>query len=639
MGGQDGISTIKISKLILYCLRFALSLQYKPENMEEYIVSARKYRPMSFDTVVGQQALTTTLKNAVSSGKLAHAYLFCGPRGVGKTTCARIFAKAINCMHPTADGEACNECESCKAFNEQRSFNIFELDAASNNSVESIKSLMEQTRIPPQVGKYKVFIIDEVHMLSQQAFNAFLKTLEEPPSYVVFILATTEKHKILPTILSRCQIYDFERMNVPSTVNHLKMVAEKEGISYEEEALTLIAEKADGGMRDALSIFDQAASFCQGNITYAKVIEDLNELDADNYFKMVDMALQNKVTELMMTLNGIINRGFDAGNVITGLASHLRNVMMAKDPSTLTLLETSQQQVEKYKQQASKCPTNFLYRALKILNRCDLDYRQSNNKRLLVELTLIEMAQLTQPDDDTSAGRGPKRLKCLFKYIIAAPTTSAAQVAPGAKPLLREKKVPTPANDVPTPSATTASTASVQPTATVVTTASASAASTAKPLKLKGLGMTFASLKQQEKDEKVNNAAEVEIKNKDENANFNDDDLQLQWLTMCNRILLNKEMTALAQRMKNVQVKITTLPNIEVLVDNKLLLDEIEGIKGRIRASLAATLHNGHINISTRLARQEERTRILSPREILDKMQKDNEAVAMLTNLLKLEMA
>ena len=639
MGGQGGISTIKISKLILYCLRFALSLQYKPENMEEYIVSARKYRPMSFDTVVGQQALTTTLKNAVSSGKLAHAYLFCGPRGVGKTTCARIFAKAINCMHPTADGEACNECESCKAFNEQRSFNIFELDAASNNSVESIKSLMEQTRIPPQVGKYKVFIIDEVHMLSQQAFNAFLKTLEEPPSYVVFILATTEKHKILPTILSRCQIYDFERMNVPSTVNHLKMVAEKEGISYEEEALTLIAEKADGGMRDALSIFDQAASFCQGNITYAKVIEDLNELDADNYFKMVDMALQNKVTELMMTLNGIINRGFDAGNVITGLASHLRNVMMAKDPSTLTLLETSQQQIEKYKQQASKCPTNFLYRALKILNRCDLNYRQSNNKRLLVELTLIEMAQLTQPDDDTSAGRGPKRLKCLFKYIIAAPTTSAAQVAPGAKPLLREKKVPTPANDVPTPSAITAPTASVQPTATVGTTASASAASTAKPLKLKGLGMTFASLKQQEKDEKVNNAAEVEIKNKDENANFNDDDLQLQWLTMCNRILLNKEMTALAQRMKNVQVKITTLPNIEVLVDNKLLLDEIEGIKGRIRASLAATLHNGHINICTRLARQEERTRILSPREILDKMQKDNEAVAMLTNLLKLEMA
>ena len=615
--------------------------------MEDYIVSARKYRPMSFDTVVGQQALTTTLKNAVSSGKLAHAYLFCGPRGVGKTTCARIFAKAINCMHPTADGEACNECESCKAFNEQRSFNIFELDAASNNSVESIKSLMEQTRIPPQVGKYKVFIIDEVHMLSQQAFNAFLKTLEEPPSYVVFILATTEKHKILPTILSRCQIYDFERMNVTNTVNHLKMVAAKEGISYEEEALTLIAEKADGGMRDALSIFDQAASFCQGNITYAKVIEDLNELDADNYFKMVDMALQNKVTELMMTLNGIINRGFDGGNVITGLASHLRNVMMAKDPSTLTLLETSEQQIAKYKQQAEKCPTNFLYRALKILNRCDLDYRQSNNKRLLVELTLIEMAQLTQPDDDTSAGRGPKRLKCLFKYIIAAPTTSAAQVAPGAKPLLREKKVPTPANDVPTPSAPTTTTTAAATSAQTATVASAQPAATTsalpggtgKPLKLKGLGMTFASLKQQEKEKKVNNAAEEEIKNKDENTDFTDDDLQLQWLTMCNRILQHKEMTALAQRMKNVQVKITTLPNIEVLVDNKLLLDEIDGIKGRIRASLALMLHNGHINVTTRLARQEERTRILTPREILDKMQKENEAVAMLTDLLKLEMA
>ena len=294
--------------------------------MGEYIVSARKYRPMTFDSVVGQAALTATLKNAVKSGKLAHAYLFCGPRGVGKTTCARIFAKAINCMNPTADGEACGECESCKAFAEGRSYNIFELDAASNNSVEHIKSLMEQTRIPPQVGKYKVFIIDEVHMLSQAAFNAFLKTLEEPPAHVVFILATTEKHKILPTILSRCQIYDFERMTVENTINHLKHVAEKEGITYEEEALALIAEKADGGMRDALSIFDQTASFCQGNITYEKVIEDLNELDADNYFKFVDYALANKVSECMVLLNSIIEKGFDGGNLINGLASHFVRV-------------------------------------------------------------------------------------------------------------------------------------------------------------------------------------------------------------------------------------------------------------------------------------------------------------------------
>lgn len=296
----------------------------------EYQVSARKYRPMSFASVVGQEALTTTLKNAVKSGKLAHAFLFCGPRGVGKTTCARIFAKTINCENPSADGEACGECESCKAFAEQRSYNIFELDAASNNSVENIKQLMEQTRIPPQVGKYKVFIIDEVHMLSTQAFNAFLKTLEEPPSYVIFILATTEKNKLLPTILSRCQIYDFDRMTVPNTVNHLKMVAEKEGYTYEEEALEVIAEKADGGMRDALSIFDQAASFCQGNITLEKVVKDLNLLDIENYFQIVDLALQNKCAETMILLNRMLSDGMDGGNIVSGLAEHIRNVMIPR---------------------------------------------------------------------------------------------------------------------------------------------------------------------------------------------------------------------------------------------------------------------------------------------------------------------
>ena len=402
--------------------------------MEEYIVSARKYRPMSFDSVVGQSALTTTLKNAVKSGKLAHAYLFCGPRGVGKTTCARIFAKAINCQNPTAEGEACNECESCKAFNEQRSYNIFELDAASNNSVENIKTLMEQTRIPPQVGKYKVFIIDEVHMLSTAAFNAFLKTLEEPPAHVVFILATTEKHKILPTILSRCQIYDFERITVPGIINHLKMVAEKEGITYEEEALNVIAEKADGGMRDALSVFDQAASFCQGNITYQKVIEDLNVLDSDNYFRIVDLCMENKVAEVMVLLNNVLAKGFDGGNLIGGLASHVRNVLMAKDNQTIPLLQVSESQAEKYKAQAAKCPTKFLYKALKIMNECDVNYRQSSNKRLLVELTLIRVAQITQPDDDDSvAGRSPKRLKSLFKKLIAsAQQRTASQVAAAA---------------------------------------------------------------------------------------------------------------------------------------------------------------------------------------------------------------
>ena len=657
--------------------------------MENYIVSARKYRPMTFDTVVGQHALTTTLKNAVKSGKLAHAYLFCGPRGVGKTTCARIFAKAINCMNPTAEGEACNECESCKAFNEQRSLNIFELDAASNNSVENIKALMEQTRIPPQVGRYKVFIIDEVHMLSSAAFNAFLKTLEEPPAHVVFILATTEKHKILPTILSRCQIYDFERMTVENTIAHLKMVAAKEGISYEESALALIAEKADGGMRDALSIFDQAARFCQGNITYDKVLEDLNELDADNYFRMVDLAMENKVSDLMLLLNSIIEKGFDGGNVVTGLASHIRNVLMSKDESTLKLLETSKEQTEKFKAQAQKCPTRFLYQALKVLNQCDVCYKQSSNKRLLVELTLIEVAQLTQPDDGVSAGRGPKRLKILFKRLIDSHNQAAAQVAAGEKPLVRKAKAAaaegdgaqashnatstTPSGNAVTATATaahgaaatnaamggsgmgaatatvggasgtagaTAGTAgAVGATAGSIGSASGAAASPQPAagmprLKLGNLGMTFAGLKH--KEEEVKQAEEEDIKNKGEATEFTEDQLSLEWLRMCNR--MPSQMTGLAQRMKNIQPTILSYPNIEILVDNKLLLDQLGAIKGRIRASLAASLHNGSITVSLRLAKQNEIKPLLTKKQIFDKMKKDYKPFALLVDGLGLEL-
>ena len=646
--------------------------------MENYIVSARKYRPMTFDTVVGQHALTTTLKNAVKSGKLAHAYLFCGPRGVGKTTCARIFAKAINCMNPTAEGEACNECESCKAFNEQRSLNIFELDAASNNSVENIKALMEQTRIPPQVGRYKVFIIDEVHMLSSAAFNAFLKTLEEPPAHVVFILATTEKHKILPTILSRCQIYDFERMTVENTIAHRKMVAEKEGISYEESALALIAEKADGGMRDALSIFDQAASFCQGNITYDKVLEDLNELDADNYFRMVDLAMENKVSDLMLLLNSIIEKGFDGGNLVTGLASHIRNVLMAKDESTLKLLETSKEQTAKFKAQAQKCPTRFLYQALKVLNQCDVCYKQSSNKRLLVELTLIEVAQLTQPDDGVSAGRGPKRLKILFKRLIDSHNQAAAQVAVGERPLVRKAKAAAAEGDGVQAShnatATTTATAAHGEAATnaamggpgmgaaTATMGAASgpagatagtagatagavgsasgAATSPQPaagmprLKLGSLGMTFAGLKH--KEEVVKQAEEEEIKNKGEATEFTEDQLSLEWLRMCNR--MPSQMTGLAQRMKNIQPTILSYPNIEILVDNKLLLDQLGAIKGRIRASLAASLHNGSITVNLRLAKQNEIKPVLTKKQIFDKMKKDYKPFALLVDGLGLEL-
>jgi len=363
--------------------------------MEHYIVSARKYRPATFQSVVGQKSLTTTLKKAIQGSKIAHAYLFCGPRGVGKTSCARIFAKTINCMNLTPEGEACNECESCRSFNEQRSLNIHELDAASNNSVDDIRSLTEQVLIPPQIGKYKVYIIDEVHMLSTQAFNAFLKTLEEPPHYAIFILATTEKHKILATILSRCQVYDFARISVADIVEHLQYVASQEQISAELEALNVIAQKADGGMRDALSVFDQVASFTGGNITYQSVIENLNVLDYEYYFRLTDAILNGEVRNCMLILNEILEKGFDGQHIITGLASHFRDLLVCKDESTLVLFDVGASIRERYKEMAKRCPDKMLYRAIELANKCDLSYRESRNKRLLMELTLIQLCQLT----------------------------------------------------------------------------------------------------------------------------------------------------------------------------------------------------------------------------------------------------
>lgn len=372
--------------------------------MDNYIVSARKYRPSTFQSVVGQRSLTTTLKNAIQTNKLAHAYLFCGPRGVGKTSCARIFAKTINCMNLTAEGEACNDCESCRAFNEQRSFNIHELDAASNNSVDDIRSLIDQVRIPPQIGKYKVYIIDEVHMLSAAAFNAFLKTLEEPPHHALFILATTEKHKILPTILSRCQTYDFSRISIADTVEHLHHVAISEGAQAEAEALNVIAQKADGGMRDALSIFDQVLSFTGGNITYQAVIDNLNVLDYEYYFRLTDSMLSGKVREALLVLNDILNKGFDGQNIITGLTSHFRDLLVCRDEQTLVLFEVGASIRERYIEMAKRCKEPFLYCAIELSNNCDLNYRASRNKRLLVELTLIQLCQLSgaeqSPADD-----------------------------------------------------------------------------------------------------------------------------------------------------------------------------------------------------------------------------------------------
>ena len=637
--------------------------------MEEYIVSARKYRPMTFDTVVGQGALTTTLKNAVKSGKLAHAYLFCGPRGVGKTTCARIFAKAINCEHPREDGEACNECESCKAFNEQRSYNIFELDAASNNGVDQIKTLMEQTRIPPQVGKYKVFIIDEVHMLSAAAFNAFLKTLEEPPSHVIFILATTEKHKILPTILSRCQIYDFERMSVANTIAHLKMVAEKEGVKYEEPALAVIAEKADGGMRDALSIFDQAASFCQGDITYQKVIEDLNVLDSDNYFKLVDMAIENKISQMMVVLDGILNKGFDGGNMIQGLAQHVRNVMMAKDPQTLPLLEASDEQKAKYAEQAKKAPTPFLYKALKLMNECDVHYRQSSNKRLLVELTLIQIGQITQPEDQDvpSAGRTPHRLKSLFQKIIAQLKPAAQGAGAGQESgstvssLQGEAASAAAATAAPTSYASASSAsdgASVSGASTSgasaasgASTASAPAARTKKKLSqvnLSGIGMSFANLKKSEEtakriynpiDQLKDDPAAVKQAATSTDVEFTQEQVEGQWMGMCLRMQNVKDLIGLASRMKAIVPTITQYPNIEVVIDNQLLLNDILNIKGRILQTFKIGLGNQSVNINYRLAEADEVTKVLSKRELLENLMKENPSIAKLTQDLKLVMA
>ena len=613
--------------------------------MEEYIVSARKYRPTSFDSVVGQTALTTTLKNAVKSGKLAHAYLFCGPRGVGKTTCARIFAKAINCQSPTADGEACNQCESCRAFNEQRSFNIFELDAASNNSVEHIKTLMEQTRIPPQVGRYKVFIIDEVHMLSTAAFNAFLKTLEEPPAHVIFILATTEKHKILPTILSRCQIYDFERMTVKETIDHLKSVADKEGIRYEEAALAVIAEKADGGMRDALSIFDQAASFCQGDITYQKVIEDLNVLDEEYYFRIVDMSLENKASGIMVLLNDVINKGFDGGLLIVGLAKHIRNVLMAKDEATLPLLEVSDEQRRRYCEQAARCDTRFLYQALKIANRCDIDYKQSNNKRLIVELTLIEIAQITQPDDSTaSAGRRPRRLKTLFRNIArtARPATEAPQVA-SAGPVssvmaAMKKKTDEVDNQSGTSGEKAAAEAAPQPTA-----AYSAAKRPALKSKAGALGFSWNNLREAAQPKKMQvipgtlDASDPNAKPNNEHNEFSQDELEFQWMSMCNR--MPQKLSGIAARMKNMTPTITDFPKVEVVVENQIMLDQMQVIKGSIQNTLKLYLHNNGITLDMRLAEHNEQVKVLSRREQFEEMSKQNPAIEKLRGLLDLELA
>ena len=414
--------------------------------MSEFIVSARKYRPATFASVVGQKSITSTLKNAIERGQLAHAYLFCGPRGVGKTTCARIFAKAINCMNPNG-AEACNECESCRSFNEGRSLNIHELDAASNNSVDDIRTLIEQVRILPQVGKYSLFIIDEVHMLSSQAFNAFLKTLEEPPKHAVFILATTEKHKIIPTILSRCQVYDFNRIKVEDAVDYLKHIAQQEGVSFDEESLNLIAQKADGGMRDALSMFDKAVSFCNSNLQYKEVAQTLNVLDYDTYFSMTELLLKGDYTTALIRFDEVLSKGFSAQTFMSGLNQHMRDLLLAKGPA-ISLIELTGTLLERYRQQATLCDTEFLFGAISILTEADGKIKQSSNQRLLVELGLMKIAGLGKKKNDDSPIELEYTLPDLPDQITPAQTqqgqTQAAQTQPAVAPSTPQPTAATP---------------------------------------------------------------------------------------------------------------------------------------------------------------------------------------------------
>ena len=594
--------------------------------MENYIVSARKYRPTTFESVVGQRALTTTLKNAIATNKLAHAYLFCGPRGVGKTTCARIFAKTINCLSPASDGEACNACESCLAFNEQRSYNIHELDAASNNSVDDIRSLIEQVRIPPQIGKYKVYIIDEVHMLSPSAFNAFLKTLEEPPHHAIFILATTEKHKILPTILSRCQIYDFNRINIQDTVEHLQYVANKENIQAEPEALNVIAQKADGGMRDALSIFDQVTSFTGGNITYKEVIENLNVLDYEYYFKLTDCFLENKVSDAIILFNEILKNGFDGHHFMTGLASHFRDILVSKDPQTLPLLEVGASIRERYQAQAQKCDPKFLYRAMKLCNDCDLNYRTSKNKRLLVELTLIQCAQLTLPDaDDLIGGRSPKRrLKPLFKQqaatntaiqnqsqtgVVAAQTQATANsgyMGNRKSPLpeiKEEKRIPI------IKAGTIGMSMRRQPVSNTTTN---------KPTNLST--STTNSLQTDYEDYVVY-----------------EKDLIYYWRDFASK--LPKEESANAARMMNISPKLLNDTNFEIGVDNEMVAKYMTQLMPSIEKHLRESLHNRKITMTIRTLEVNEIVRAYSQVERFKLMNEKNPKLQKLKEFLGLELS
>ena len=590
--------------------------------MEEYIVSALKYRPLNFDSVVGQRSLTTTLKNAISSGKLAHAYLFCGPRGVGKTTCARIFAKAINCFDPQEGGEPCGKCESCQAFDQQRSMNIHELDAASNNSVDDIRELCKQVLIPPQTGKYKVFIIDEVHMLSPSAFNAFLKTLEEPPSYVIFILCTTEKHKILPTILSRCQVYDFQRMTTKNTIDHLMYVAEKEGYKAEPEALSLIAEKADGGMRDALSIFDQMVSFSGGNLTYENVCQNLNVLSQEYYFKLVDYFLEGKVPDCLLLLNEVLQKGFDGGNFIAGLATHMRNLLVSRDAVTLPLLEMSEKMRSRYQEQAQRCPIHFVYKVLKLSNDCDQAYRTSRNKRLQVEICLIQSAQALESDNSDASGHGPAQIIKPVKkeaQTQSAPQPVSVLKAEATKPVEKPSQVA----QVNVPNSET------KPA--ILPDKAQAVPDLAAPKKL--TKVSFKHFGAGKKDEEAApTAPDMEATGGSEP--INSEKLTAAWFAFIDS--LPHESVALAKRLKSLQPTVKDENNALLAVSNPQVQQTVESQIPQILAIMRKELRNDSFLLETQLEEMQEVVKSYSPQEMLKVLKKQNADVGELVSKLQL---
>ncbi|MBR4311938.1 MAG: DNA polymerase III subunit gamma/tau [Bacteroidaceae bacterium] len=608
--------------------------------MENFIVSARKYRPATFDTVVGQKALIVTLKNAVLTGKLTHAYLFCGPRGVGKTTCARILAKSINCEHLTPEGEACNECESCRAFNEQRSLNIHELDAASNNSVDDIRELIDQVRIPPQIGRYKVFIIDEVHMLSTNAFNAFLKTLEEPPKHAIFILATTERHKVLPTILSRCQIYDFTRIEMSDIVEHLAKVAAKEGVTAEEAALHTIAQKADGGMRDALSLFDQMVSYTQGNLTYQGVISSLNILDYDYYFRFTDLCLEHKISEVMLLFNEVLRRGFDGGNFITNLTAHLRDLLVSREEVTLPLLEVSNDVRERYREQAKKCSERFLIHAIKLCNDCDLNYRVSKNKRLLVELTLIQLAQLTGEADEIGSGRGPKRLKPLFQKAVAAASASQpnnSKQTPTATPQAGVAAAHVPnANKSTTISSTTTTTQTATPTASGT---QATTPPTMRVLKRPTFSIRGKVVEQRSSTQNAGQATQNTIgmaKEVIEDLPVAEDGVRICWKQFA--ASLPQEHSALAGRLTNMRPSLVEGLTIQVTIDNRMVATDIQNMRPQLEGYLRKKLQNSKLTIKVVVDETQETRHIYSRVEQFQILEKRYSVLTKLKEALDLDL-